>query len=65
MVFKENNANIQYFWIFLDVKIMQDSLCTAVLTIIFFHDYSYQKYGLFSSFVSLTLWLKVYVAFKN
>ena len=34
MVFKLNNANIQYFLIFLDIQIMQDSLCTAVFTII-------------------------------
>ena len=51
VVFKVNTANIQYFWIFLDIQIMQDPLCTVVLTIIFFHDYSYQKYGLFFSFV--------------
>ena len=42
-----------------------DPLCTAVLTIIFFHVYSNQKYGLFLSFVGLILWLKVYVAFND
>ena len=36
MVFKVNIANIQYFWIFLDIQIMQDPLPTAVLTTIFF-----------------------------
>ena len=51
VVFKVNTANIQYFWIFLEIQIMQNPLCTAVLTTIFFHDYSYQKYGLFFSFV--------------
>ena len=59
MVFKVNTANIQYFGIFLDIQIMQDPLCTAALTIIFFHDYSYQKYDLFFSFVGLIVWLKV------
>ena len=44
---------------------MQDPLCTAALTIIFFHDYSGQKYSLFFSFVSLILWLKAYVAFSD
>ena len=51
VVFKVNTANIQYFWIFLDIQIMQDPVHTAVLTTIFSHDYSYQKYGLFFSFV--------------
>ena len=59
MVFKVNTENIQYFGIFLDIQIMQDPLCTAALTIIFFHDYSYQKYDLFFSFVGLIVWLKV------
>ena len=36
MVFKVNTANIQYFWIFLDIQITQDPLHTAVLTTIFF-----------------------------
>ena len=65
MVFMVNTANIQYSWIFLDIQIMQDPLCTAVLTIIFFRDYSNQKYGLFFSFVGLMLWLKVCVAFTD
>ena len=65
MVFKVNTANIQYFWIFLDIQIMQDPLCTAILTIIFFHDYSNGKYDLCFSFVGLILWLKVYVAFND
>ena len=51
VVFKVNTANIQYFWIFLDIQIMQDPLYTAVLTTIFFHDYSYQKCDLCFSFV--------------
>ena len=46
-----NTVNIQYFWIFVDIQIMQDPVCTAVLTKIFFYDYCYQKYGLFFSFV--------------
>ena len=65
MVFKVNDANIQYIWILLDIQIVQDSLCTAVLTIIFFYDYSYHKYGLFFSLVGLILWLKVYITFNN
>ena len=65
MVSEVNTENIQYFWIFLDTQIMQDSLCAAALTIIFFHDYSSQKYGLFFSFLSLILWLKAYVAFSD
>ena len=32
------------------MQIMQDPLYTAVLTIIFFQVYSYQKYGLFFGF---------------
>ena len=51
VVFKVNTGNIQYFWIFLDIQIIQDPLYTEVLTTMFFHDYSYQKYGLFFSFV--------------
>ena len=49
MVFKVNTANIEYFWIFLDIQITQDPLCTAVLTTITFSWLllPYQKYGLF------------------
>ena len=65
MIFMVNTADIQYSWIFLDIQIMQDPLCTAVLTILFFRDYSNQKYGLFFSFVGLMLWLKVCVAFTD
>ena len=65
MVFKVNIANIQCFWIFWDIQIMQDTLCTAVLTTIFFQNCSYQKWGLFFSFVGLILWLKEYVAFND
>ena len=50
MVSEVNTENIQYFWIFLDTQIMQDSFCAAALTI---------------SFVSLILWLKAYVAFSD
>ena len=64
-VFKVNIANIQYLWIFLDIQIMEDPLCTAILTIIVFHDSSNQKYDLFFSFVDFILWLKVYVAFND
>ena len=52
MVFKVNTANIQCFWIFWDIQIMQDTLCTAVLTTIFFQNCSYQKWGLFFSIVT-------------
>ena len=65
MVFKVNTENTQYFWIFLDTQIMQHPLCAAALTIIFFHDCSCQKCGLFFSFVSLVLWLKAYGAFND
>ena len=51
VVLKVNTANIHYFWIFLDIQIMQEPLYTALLTTIFFHVYSYQKYGLFFNFV--------------
>ena len=50
VVFEINTAKIQYFWMFLDIQIMQNILYTAVLTTIFFHEYSYQKYGFFCSF---------------
>ena len=65
MVFKVNTANIQYFPIILDIQIMQDPLGTAAWTTVLFHDYSYQKYGLFLSFLGLILSLKVYVAFND
>ena len=65
MVFKVDTANIQYFWISLDIQIMQDPLCTAVLTIIIFHDCSHHKFKLFFSFVALIFWLEVYVAFND
>ena len=65
MVFKVNTANIQYFPIILDIQIMQDPPGTATWTTVLFHDYSYQKYGLFLSFLGLILWLKVYVAFND
>ena len=65
MVFKVNTANIQYFPIILDIQIMQDPFGTAAWTTVLFHDYSYQKYGLFLSFLGLILWLKVYVAFND
>ena len=63
MVFKINTAKIQYFWIFLGIQIMQDSLCTTVTT--FCQDYSYQKYGLFFIFFGFILRLKVHVAFHD
>ena len=65
MVFKVNTANIQYFPIILDIQIMQDPPGTATWTTVLFHDYSYQKHGLFLSFLGLILWLKVYVAFND
>ena len=47
---------------------MQDALCTALFTTIFFHDYSYEKYGLFSVLLSVkhvNFVTKVYVAFND
>ena len=64
MVFKVNNANIQYFLIFLDIQIMRKHFALQHWQS-FFHDYSYQKYGLFFSFVGLILWLKVHLSFNN
>ena len=43
MVFKVNSLSIQYSSIVLDIQIMQDLHCTAVLTIIFFRGYPHKK----------------------
>ena len=64
-------ANINYFWIFLDIQITQDSLQTAVLTTTFFlwlllpeTWFSFQFCWQLSMLIHF-LWLKVYVAFND
>ena len=71
-VFKVNTANIQCFWIFLDIQIMQDPLRTAVLTTIFFSWlllpetwFSFQFRWQLNMLIHFFLWLKVYVAFND
>ena len=67
IVFKVNTANIQYFWVFLDIQInyswksviILPKHCTLHKTYFalqywppyFFHGYSYQEYRLFFRFV--------------
>ena len=67
IVFKVNTANIQYFWVFLDIQInyswksviILPKHCTLHKTYFalqywspyFFHGYSYQEYHLFFRFV--------------
>ena len=71
MVFKVNTANIQYFWIFSDIQITQDPLCTAVLSAIFFfmttptRNSCHFSVLLAVKHVYLILWHKKYVAFND
>ena len=86
MIFSVNTANIQYFWVFLDIQINYNwksiisllKYCTLQKTHFalqcwqpyFFmttptRNTVYFSYFLAVKYVSLILWLKVYVAFND